>query len=172
MWELYAFWTLVPLLVRLTDLPGRLGFGSIAGVSFCVIGIGALGCIAGGRLSRSIGSARVAAAALALSACCCLAFPWVAAGSAWTAAALLLLWGMAVIADSPQFSALSAKACPPALIGSALSMQNGIGFAITLGSIALTTHVVGHIGVRVAWWLLPGPVIGFVALSPAWRRGD
>jgi len=172
MWELYAFWTLVPLLVRATDLPARLGFGSVAGISFAVIGSGALGCVAGGWLARRVGSARVAAAALGSSACCCLVFPWVAAAPAWAEAALLLLWGMAVIADSPQFSALSAKACPPALVGSALSIQNSIGFAITLGSIALTTRAVSHVGVEVAWWLLPGPVLGFLALSPAWRRGD
>ena len=36
-WELYAFWTLVPLLV------GQAGGGPVSGPAFAVIGIGALG---------------------------------------------------------------------------------------------------------------------------------
>lgn len=169
MWELYAFWTLVPILIRVTELPQRLGFGSVAGLSFSVIGIGALGCVLGGRLSVNLGSARVAAVALAGSALCCLVFPWVSHAPAWLLLAVLLVWGMAAVADSPQFSALSSRACPPDAVGSTLAVQNGIGFAVTLVSIILTTRVVDQVGVEVAWWLLPGPLLGLIALRPLWR---
>jgi MFS family permease len=169
MWELYAFWTLVPMLIRITDLPGRLGVGSIAGLSFVVIGVGALGCVLGGWMSVRIGSARVAAVALGLSACCCLVFPWVSEAPAWLLLGTLLIWGMSAVADSPQFSALSSQACPPDAVGSTLAVQNGIGFAITLVAIAMTTSVVDHVGVEVAWWLLPGPLLGLIALRPLWR---
>lgn len=169
MWELYAFWTLVPMLIRITDLPGRLGVGSIAGLSFVVIGVGALGCVLGGWMSVRIGSARVAAVALGLSACCCLVFPWVSEAPAWLLLGTLLIWGMSAVADSPQFSALSSQACPPDAVGSTLAVQNGIGFAITLVAIAMTTRVVDHVGVEVAWWLLPGPLLGLIALRPLWR---
>ena len=169
MWELYAFWTLVPMLIRITDLPGRLGVGSVAGLSFAVIGVGALGCVLGGLMSVRIGSARVAAVALGLSACCCLVFPWVSEAPAWLLLGTLLIWGMSAVADSPQFSALSSQACPPDAVGSTLAVQNGIGFAITLVAIAMTTRVVDHVGVEVAWWLLPGPLLGLIALRPLWR---
>jgi MFS family permease len=169
MWELYAFWTLVPMLIRITDLPGRLGVGSVAGLSFVVIGVGALGCVLGGWMSVRIGSARVAAVALGLSACCCLVFPWVSEAPAWLLLGTLLIWGMSAVADSPQFSALSSQACPPDAVGSTLAVQNGIGFAITLVAIAMTTSVVDHVGVEVAWWLLPGPLLGLIAVRPLWR---
>lgn len=172
MWELYAFWTLVPVLLHIAKLPERLGFGDTASLSFLVIAAGTPGCVIGGWVSRRVGSARVAAFALAVSAGCCLVYPLLLQAAAGIQLMLLLLWGMAVVADSPQFSALSTRACPPEMVGGVLSIQNSIGFAVTLCAIALTSHAVGAVGAQIAWWLLPGPVFGFIALSPAWRRGD
>ena len=165
-WELYAFWTLVPLLV--TAARGAEA-GSPSGPAFAVIGIGAAGCVLGGVLSRRIGSARVAAVALAVSALCCAIYPFATGWPPLLLAALMLVWGASVVADSPHFSALSARACAPESVGSALAFQNAIGFAITMASIELTTRLWPLIGDRVAWVLLPGPVLGLIALRPLWR---
>ena len=170
MWELYTFWTTVPLLVAHTSLVSRFPALGVSGISFCIIGVGAFGSLIGGALSRHIGSAKVAVGALAMSGLCGLVFAigWRHLPSA-AIAVLLILWGASVVADSPQFSALAAKACPPDLVGSALAIQNSIGFAITVVSIAATTALFEHIGLDSMWLLIPGPVIGLIGFASASR---
>lgn len=166
MWELYAVWTLVPLLVAGSSL---VALAPVSALSFVIIGIGTLGCFAGGAISRRTGSAPVAAVALATSGVCCALFPLVADASPAWLLAFFLLWGLSVPADSPQFSAMSARACPPEIVGSALALQNAIGFALTIVSITWGTAVVADWGPKVSWLLLPGPVLGVIALLPLLR---
>ncbi|RIQ62623.1 MFS transporter [Bordetella avium] len=163
MWELYAFWTVVPDLVTRTDLASQLPVAGIPGLSFAIIALGALGCILGGLVSQRHGSAAVALGALCLSGLCATLFAlfWHAL-PATALMALLIFWGACVVADSPQFSALSARSCPPEIVGSALAIQNSIGFAITVVSIALTTSFLERIGLDAVWILVPGPVIGLL----------
>jgi MFS family permease len=167
-WELYAMWTLVPTLVVTGGLAAP-GSTAQSGLAFAIIGIGALGCIAGGWWSQHIGSARVAAAALAVSALCCAIYPSSVGWEPWAKVGLMLLWGAAVVADSPHFSALSARACAPEIVGSALALQNSLGFAITMVSIQMGTAWVGEWRMHIAWLLLPGPVLGLLGLYPLWR---
>ena len=75
--------------------------------------------------------------------------------------ALLLIWGVFVVSDSPQFSALAVRYCPPQYTGTALTVQNGLGFAITVISIQLTPWMADILGWRWALTFLGlGPLIG------------
>jgi MFS family permease len=163
MWELYTVWVLMPLILA-TRLSGS---AEVSWWSFAVLGAGAIGCIGGGRAARRAGSARVAAAQLATSGLCCLAAPWMLGASLPLFLAWLLLWGITVVGDSPQFSALTASNAPPAAVGSVLTLVNSIGFAIS----ALSIEAFVQAGTRwplqaVLPWLALGPAFGLLALRP------
>lgn len=171
MWELYAFWTLLPFFVAdvlraaLTTPPAWLP----SLLTFLLMGgLGALGAWVAGLASRRVGSPRVAAVALFTSGLMCLVYPLVPE-SAWPLKLLVLaLWGLTVVSDSAQFSATSASVCPPALVGGALAIQNSIGFFITVVSITLVMAHYETVGSAVAWYLLPGPLLGLWWFRRLW----
>lgn len=170
MWELYAFWTLVPFLLT-SVLQRTLESAplSVSVLSFCVIATGGVSCIMGGKLASRFGSRVVATASLTMSGILCLVFP-LCASSAPVGLTALFVWGLVVIPDSAQFSALSTNAIPPAIIGSALALQNSIGFLISSLSIWLASGNIDALGAYVTWLLLPGPLLGLMAASAFWCR--
>lgn len=167
MWELYTLWVLVPLVLA-TRLQGA---PAVSGWAFGVLGAGALGCVAGGLLARRWGSARVAGVQLATSGLCCLAAPWLLGAPLPLFLAWLLLWGLTVVGDSPQFSALTAAYAPPQAVGSVLTLSNCIGFGISAFSIDLFVHAAAAQPLAALLpWLALGPALGLLALAPLLRR--
>ncbi|MGZ9067601.1 MAG: MFS transporter, partial [Burkholderiales bacterium] len=139
--------------------------------AFCVIGAGFVGCAVGGLISLRTGSARVAFAQLATSGLCCLFSPFFFHAPTPLFLAFLLIWGITVVGDSPQFSALNAQNAPKALVGSALTIANCIGFSITIASIQLLSYAADK--VSPAYLFVPlaaGPLFGLIALSPLVRE--
>jgi hypothetical protein len=108
--------------------------------------------------------------ALAGSGLMCIAYPLLPEHALGLRIAALFFWGFCVVADSPQFSALSSQFAPPQLLGSALVAQNGIGFLITVASILVLSRAVPAWGATAMWILVPGPVLGLCALRPLLAR--
>jgi MFS family permease len=163
MWELYAFWALVPVLAQHALELGGTPAVPVSLYSFGCIAIGALACVAGGLASERLGSDRVAAWAMWLSALMCLIAPVVTNGPLFFLC--LMICGFFVIADSPQLSALAVEACDRDQIASTLALLNGAGFLITVASIQLCTQLWPVLGPAVSWILLPGPCLGAFCLS-------
>ncbi|MDX1406736.1 MAG: MFS transporter [Saprospiraceae bacterium] len=165
MWELYSFWAFVPvLLATYTQLhPGH--SLDIPAWSFAVIGIGGLSCIAGGYLALKRGSATVAFWALLASGMCCLLVPLAFGLPPFLFLAFLLIWGVVVIADSPQFSTLVAHTAPPEKTGTALTIVNCVGFAITIVSMQLLGYLSDQFNERYIYLVLViGPVLGLLSM--------
>lgn len=162
MWELYAFYTFLPvLLAARLETDGT----SVSTWSFAAIASGCLGCIFGGYLSRQIGSARVAFIQLSASGLCCLLSPLAFMTPLPVFLAFLVFWGVVIAGDSPQFSALNARFAPSKLTGSALTIANCIGFSITIASITMVAWLIDLVGPQFVFLvLLPGPAFGLAML--------
>jgi MFS family permease len=169
MWELYTFWGFVPLLVQWYARKVGLVI-NIPLWSFLIIGIGCLGCIAGGYLSERIGSARVAFLCLLISGACCLLSPILFILPQAVFLAVLLIWGLTVSPDSPQFSTLVANYAPAELRGTALTVYNSIGFSISTISLLIFDrifHADWILGLNNSFLLLS--LGAFVGLPAMWR---
>ncbi|SDI11072.1 MFS transporter [Mucilaginibacter sp. P19] len=166
MWELYAFWAFVPVMLTTYNARFIAADLNVPLLSFLIIGAGALACAGSGIISKYKGVKNVAVLALTISCTCCLVSPlFLFAGSAWAMIGFLLVWSTTAIADSPLFSTLVAQNADQQLKGTALTIVNCIGFAITIISIQLIAALRTAENARYIYMLLAiGPVWGLMAL--------
>ena len=170
MWELYAMWTAVPLFLTyvLGARGGNPGLGSV--LAFSVIAMGALGSVAAGVLADRWGRERVAGGAMAVSGVCALTVGLASGAPLAALMVLLWVWGLAVVADSAQFSALVTEVSPRHAAGTALMLQTSVGFLLTMVTIQSTPWIAERWGWEEAFALLAlGPVVGIWAMG-ALRR--
>ncbi|WP_338791625.1 MFS transporter [Bernardetia sp. MNP-M8] len=169
MWELYTFWAFIPIiLLTYSELHPEINL-NISFLSFLIIGLGSFACVIGGYLSERFGTKKVAFASLSLSTLCCLVSPLIFyADSYFLLITFLIFWGLVVIADSPLFSTLVAQSAISELKGTALTIVNCIGFAITIVSIQfinMLSDFPNFINEKYIFvFLALGPFLGLVAL--------
>jgi MFS family permease len=170
MWELYAFWAFVPIMLKTYSIEHPQAIFNIPLLSFLIIGIGGLSCVLGGYLTQTAGAKRIAFIALLLSCGCCLISPLIFSSEFESLLiGFLIFWGMVVIADSPLLSTLVAQNASAEIKGTALTIVNCIGFSITIISIQLITVMIELTDSNGIYTILAlGPILGLIAL----RRKD
>jgi len=165
MWELYAFWVFVPVILAAYNSRYPATGLNVPILSFLIIGSGSLACVLSGYLSQWFGAKRVATIALSISCVCCLVSPLLLfSKSAVALIVFLFIWGMAVVADSPLFSTLVAQNAPAETKGTSLTIVNCIGFSITIVSIQLISALRNDGNAQFIYILLAiGPALGLMA---------
>ena len=179
MWELYGMWGWIAVMVAASSGWPRVRFEAWAAVA---IGIGIVGCVWAGaasdRLQHSADSIRIAQrakvtmAAMAVSATCCVVAALVFHRPVWLVA-VAIVWGIAVIADSAQFSAIISEVAEKSYIGTALTLQTALGFLLT----AFAIRTAAAIASRFGWqWALAsmavGPLLGIWAMNGLRANGE
>jgi len=167
MWELYAMWAWVLAFAAAAEAGlAPFPFGSASMLSFVVVASGAAGCILGGLLSDRFGRCLTTAGMMAVSGLCAVSIGFAFEGPPWALAGIAMIWGITIVGDSAQFSAAVTELADQSFVGTALALQLGIGFALTVAAIWLVPQVAAWMG---GWrWaflvLVPGPVVGVAAM--------
>ena len=168
MWELYAFWAFLPFILQYFNKVHGAGLDT-AFWSFTIIAVGAISCSAAGLLSGKFSPKAIATFALSISGICCFISPLLLIqDSELILLIFLLVWGLAVTADSPMFSTMVAQNAPEATRGTSLTIVNSVGFGITIVSIQLLNLLAAHIDPVFLFPVLGlGAVFGLIGM---WNR--
>lgn len=168
MWELYAVWAWIAAAVT-ASYAATLAEANAAQLAkltaFCAIGLGGFACVFAGVIGDRWGKAEMAASAMAVSGCSAILVALSFGGPPWLTFCLVMIWGLSVVPDSAQFSALVADASPPELAGSLLTLQTALGFGLTIATVQLFPVVVEYLDWPAALSILAlGPLFGIWAM--------
>lgn len=173
MWELYAFWAWVGVIASASFAQAGTDAPELSKLTaFLAIALGGLACIPAGRWGDRYGKAKIAMGAMILSGCGAVLAAMTFGGPVWLTMIVLIAWGIAIVPDSAQFSALVADASPPERVGSLMTLQTAIGFLLTAVTVQVTPLAAAALGwpsVMVVMAL--GPVAGVLAMRALIRMG-
>lgn len=165
MWELYAMWTWIAAWIAASALAADRAYPDTSVVAFTVIAVGGVGSWLAGIFADRVGRPRVAGGAMVVSGSVALMSPLLFGMSPLVVVPVLLLWGVTVVADSAQFSAMATETVEPDTIGTALTLQTALGFLLTVVSIRLVPLLADGLGWRWAFPILAiGPALGTLAM--------
>lgn len=168
MWELYAMWAWIGVAAAASYA------GMMAGdeatrlaklTAFAAIALGGLACVPAGAIADRIGKAQVTIIAMGVSGSAAIATALSFGGPVWLTLLLIIVWGIFVIPDSAQFSALVADASPPDMAGSLMTLQTALGFALTAVTVQATPLLANSLGWPIVLaGLAIGPAAGILAM--------
>jgi MFS family permease len=165
MWELYAMWAWTAAFLFASAEAGGYSTGWVSTATFAVIAIGGIGSWWAGTLADRVGREKIAGGAMAISGASALVSPFVFGRAPWIVVALFLIWGLTVVADSAQFSALVTETADDRFRGTALTLQTAVGFLLTLVTIRGVPMIADAVGWQWAFpWLAIGPALGIAAM--------
>ncbi len=165
MWELYAMWVWIPVMIRASLNVSKASPVAAEVASFLVIGCGALGCVTAGLVADRIGRTVVTSWAMTISGACSLLIGFLFGGNPFLLLLVAAIWGASIVADSAQFSTCVTELGDPRYVGTALTMQTCVGFLLTTISIELIPYFVKAVGWQYAFAILaPGPLLGVIAM--------
>ncbi len=174
MWELYAMWAWigVAMAVSYSVTMSAEDAGYYAKLTaFLAIGAGGVACVIAGLVADKFGKAEIAIIAMVVSGTCALATAATFGGPPWVSFVIVVIWGMAIVPDSAQFSALVADASPPELAGSLMTFQTALGFALTIVTVQVTPMLAASFGWPFLLAVLAvGPALGIMAMLPLCSR--
>ena len=134
--------------------------------AFAAIGVSSITCVLAGYYADMWGKAEIAIVAMTVSGLSAILTGLTFGGPAWITFVIIVIWGISVAPDSPQFSALVADAAPPDQVGSLLTLQTALGFALTIITVQLTPSIASVIGWPIVLTgLAAGPLFGVAAMQ-------
>ena len=168
MWELYAMWAWIAAATAAsygTSMPAAEAQHLARLTAFVAIAAGGIACALAGIAADRIGKAEIAIIAMALSGASAIAAALCFGGPPWLMFAITVVWGLSIVPDSAQFSALVADAALPAQAGSLLAFQTALGFALTFFTVQATPVLASMFGwPPVLAALAIGPALGIIAM--------